>query len=164
MIQGDDSYAVHYLSISWLEPSDHSPSSHCSIDAVFLKMAFSISDSAVASNLHPRLRLLRTLRYVSVLEGASLLLLLFIGVPLKHWGHMPLAVTVLGPAHGLIFISYLFVLWETALENEWKAREICALVGLALVPFGSLATTIWVRRKIGEHVGRPVTSRLFGRR
>ncbi len=107
----------------------------------------------MTANLHPKLLLLRRLRQVAQLEGTSLLFLLLVAVPLKHWGHMPLGVTVMGPLHGLVFMTYLWVLMQTAVENRWGVRDVGILIAVSLVPFGSIVGAALVRRKISAHVG-----------
>lgn len=50
------------------------------------------------------------LRTMGFIEGMSLLILLFIAMPLKYWAGLPLAVTIVGSVHGGLFILYLLVL------------------------------------------------------
>ena len=46
------------------------------------------------------------LRAAGLLDGLSLLILLFIAMPLKYIGGMDMAVTLFGSLHGIIFIVY----------------------------------------------------------
>ena len=48
------------------------------------------------------------LRLMGFIEGMSLLILLFIAMPLKYWADYPMAVTIVGSVHGGLFILYLF--------------------------------------------------------
>ena len=51
--------------------------------------------------------MLNNFRIISLIEGLSFLVLLFIAMPLKyHWGH-PEAVSMVGMTHGLLFIAYV---------------------------------------------------------
>lgn len=61
------------------------------------------------SDPHPSsaaLASLRTLRLASLGEGATLLLLLLIAVPLKRLAGWPTGVSIMGPIHGAAFLLY----------------------------------------------------------
>jgi integral membrane protein len=51
---------------------------------------------------------LRRLEIASLLE-VTLILLLFVGVPMKHLGGWPAATAVLGPVHGAAFADSRYV-------------------------------------------------------
>ena len=78
------------------------------------------------------------LRSVAFLEGLSYVALLFFAVPLKYLGDLPLAVHVVGPIHGTLFI-WLGLLVVSGLTSRdrpmsWGIRIMVA----ALLPFGIL--------------------------
>jgi len=76
------------------------------------------------------------LRTIGKLEGASFLLLLGIAMPLKYvWG-MPMAVKVMGWAHGILFIWLLSVLFVVKTEHDWPMGKAAKVVVAALLPFG----------------------------
>jgi integral membrane protein len=58
----------------------------------------------------------RRLRYASLLEGTTLLLLLGIAVPLKHIFGWDMGVRVMGPIHGLAFVSYTWLVINAVLH------------------------------------------------
>ena len=75
------------------------------------------------------------LRSVAFLEGLSYLLLLFVAMPLKYLGDLPVAVSVVGPIHGGLFV-WLAVLVAGGLASRgrpmsWGIRIMVA----ALLPF-----------------------------
>ena len=89
------------------------------------------------------------LRSVAVLEGFSYLLLLFVAMPLKYLGDMPLAVSVVGSIHGALFV-WLGMLVGGGLTRRgrpmsWSVRIMVA----ALLPFGMFV--IDRRLKAEEH-------------
>lgn len=84
------------------------------------------------------MRSLVALRVLSWLEGASLLLLLLVAVPLKHVGGWPAPVRVLGSLHGLLFLLFGLALWQSSLERRWPRRRALRLLGLSVLPFGAL--------------------------
>ncbi len=102
---------------------------------------------------------LRSLRIVALIEGATLLALVGIAVPLKHLAGYPIAVTVFGPVHGATFLLYLWMAFNVASSEGWSRGEIARLVVPALVPFGALLTVYLLNRKTTT-----VTARLHSQR
>jgi integral membrane protein len=77
------------------------------------------------------------LRIVAFLEGISFLVLLCIAMPLKYMADTPGPVRIVGMAHGVLFIAYVFLLLQVALELRWKfSRAVLAFIA-SLVPFGT---------------------------
>lgn len=75
-------------------------------------------------------------KYVSILEGLSFLLLLFIAMPLKYIWDMPQMVQQVGMAHGVLFIAYVIgAIWLFKPLN-WNFKELLIILGCSLVPFG----------------------------
>lgn len=78
------------------------------------------------------------LRSVAVVEGISYLVLLFIAMPLKYLGDMPLAVRVAGSVHGALFV-WLGVLVLGGLITRGRPMGWAVKIMVAsLVPFGTL--------------------------
>lgn len=93
------------------------------------------------------MRAIGRLRRVAVLEAATLLMLLLVAVPLKHLAHVPTAVAVMGPIHGLMFIAYGWTVIETSSAEDWSGGETARLLLVALVPFGGFITAVSLGRK-----------------
>lgn len=75
-------------------------------------------------------------RWISLIEGSSFLILLFIAMPLKYIFEMPLAVTYVGWAHGILFIIYIYMVFPTAKSLTWNfSRTLFALIA-SILPFG----------------------------
>jgi integral membrane protein len=91
---------------------------------------------------------IRRLGIVSLLEASTLILLLFVAVPLKHLAGWPAAVAVVGPIHGLAFLAFLWLAIETAAGGECSKREAARLVLMAFIPFGGFASFVFLRRKV----------------
>jgi integral membrane protein len=49
---------------------------------------------------------------------------------------MPLAVRVVGLAHGILFVAYVGLVIEFLAERRWQARKAAWAVLAALLPFG----------------------------
>ncbi|MBU8685444.1 DUF3817 domain-containing protein [Bacillus haynesii] len=77
------------------------------------------------------------LRLMGFIEGMSLLILLFIAMPLKYWADYPMAVTIVGSVHGGLFILYLFVLLYATFVLGWSVKWPAAGLVAAFVPFGN---------------------------
>ena len=89
------------------------------------------------------------LRIISYLEGISLLILLFIAVPLKYFGQNPALVKAVGPVHGALFLWFILNTLTVAIEQHWKFRETTWKVLLAcMIPFGTFYIDHQVLRKV----------------
>lgn len=78
----------------------------------------------------------KVFKYVSILEGLSFLLLLFIAMPLKYIWSMPQMVQQVGMAHGVLFIAYVIgAIWLFRPLN-WNFKELLVVLGCSVVPFG----------------------------
>jgi integral membrane protein len=76
-------------------------------------------------------------RWIGRFEGISFLLLLGIAMPLKYiWG-MPKAVSVVGMAHGVLFIGYVAMANYVALELRWSRKVWLLSMVAAVLPFGT---------------------------
>jgi len=74
------------------------------------------------SDVADELSQLRRMRLASIAEGCTLLVLVFIAVPLKHLGGHPLATAIMGPVHGLAFLLYVWTLIQTVSARTSPGR------------------------------------------
>jgi integral membrane protein len=85
------------------------------------------------------------LRIIGFLEGVSLLVLVFIGMPVKYYFGNPGLVKQLGPVHGAIFLVFLFNTLSVGIEQNWKFKTTTWKIILAcFIPFG----TFYIDKKI----------------
>lgn len=77
-------------------------------------------------------------RLMGFIEGASLLILLFIAMPLKYWADIPMAVTIVGSLHGFFFMTYLLILAYTTYKIRWSFAWVFSAVAVAFIPFGNI--------------------------
>lgn len=80
---------------------------------------------------------LRDLRRLTLLEGTSYLLLVCVAMPLKYTFGMPVAVSVAGGVHGLLFIGFVLSLYQAGVEHRWSRRQVLEVLLVSLIP-GSL--------------------------
>jgi integral membrane protein len=85
------------------------------------------------------------LRLVAFLEGVSLLVLVFIGMPLKYFLQSPALVKTLGPIHGVLFVAFVVLTLQATLLLKWNLFKTTLPVLLSsFIPFG----TFYVDKKI----------------
>lgn len=77
------------------------------------------------------------LRIIAFLEGVSLLILLGIAMPLKYMAGIPEVVRVVGMAHGVLFILYVLVLIQVAIERSWSFKKSILCFVASFIPFGT---------------------------
>jgi integral membrane protein len=75
-------------------------------------------------------------RAVGMVEGVSFLLLMGVAMPLKYLADMPLAVTYVGWAHGVLFIAFLFVLFLAWAGGALSFGKSLLAFAASLLPFG----------------------------
>ncbi len=93
------------------------------------------------------------LRIVAMLEGISLLILIFIGLPLKYIMNIPEVVKTIGPIHGALFLLYLFLTLGAATEYSWKGIIISKVLLASLIPFGTFYVDQKILKPIHEKEG-----------
>jgi len=93
---------------------------------------------------------IRRLGVVALLEASTLILLLFVAVPLKHLAGWSAAVAIVGPVHGLAFLAFVWLAIETAAGGECSRRELARLILMAFIPFGGFASFALLRRKLAS--------------
>ncbi|MGM0636407.1 MAG: DUF3817 domain-containing protein [Bacteroidota bacterium] len=78
----------------------------------------------------------RVFKGISFLEAISFLLLLFIAMPLKYFADMPEYVRVVGMAHGVLFILYVFGAYWMYEKLNWSGKTFGIVLVCSLLPFG----------------------------
>lgn len=85
------------------------------------------------------------LRIIAFLEGISLLILVFVTVPMKYYFHNPEGSKLMGPVHGALFLLFVFNTLSVGVEQNWKFKATTWKVLLAcIIPFG----TFYIDQKI----------------
>ncbi len=76
-------------------------------------------------------------RLLGLIEGWSFVVLLFIAMPLKYLAGQPLAVKIVGMAHGVLFLALCAAALQAQLEEDrWPLKRTATIILGALLPFG----------------------------
>lgn len=75
-------------------------------------------------------------RIISIIEGLSYLLLVFVAMPIKYLGDNPYPVKVVGMGHGVLFILFCFALLHVMVKCKWNLGLSFKLFVYSLIPFG----------------------------
>jgi integral membrane protein len=93
---------------------------------------------------------MKLLKLMALLEGTSLLLLLFVAMPLKYHYGMPEYVSIVGRAHGALFIAFNLILFYQV--SKGLVTPVQGFIGFlaSLVPFG---TFIYKAKALNKKTG-----------
>lgn len=85
------------------------------------------------------------LRIIAAMEGISLLILVFVTLPMKYLYHNAEGTHIMGLIHGALFLLFIFNTLSVGVEQGWQFRSTTWKVLVAcIVPFG----TFYIDRKI----------------
>lgn len=91
------------------------------------------------------------LRVVGYWEGASFLVLLLVAMPLKYFAGWPQGVRVVGMAHGILFILYVWAALQAAMERDWPWKRTAAVLVASVLPAGPFVVDAKIlREEAGE--------------
>ena len=80
---------------------------------------------------------IRRLRIVGFAEGTSLLVLMFIAMPLKYFAGKPEVVKITGWIHGFLFILFMLMFLNVFLQKKWPFKKLVFAFLAAFLPFGT---------------------------
>ena len=84
---------------------------------------------------------------INKIEGYSFLVLLFLAMPLKYIMGFPIATKIAGMIHGILFIIFIYQLFEAKTEEGFGKKETLWYFILSLIPFGSFYTDKMLKTK-----------------
>jgi integral membrane protein len=79
---------------------------------------------------------MKLLNWLGRMEGASLLVLVAVAMPLKYGAGVTSAVSQVGRVHGLLFVAYVIALIVAAVRDRWALRALVFGVVSSMVPAG----------------------------
>jgi len=87
--------------------------------------------------------MLKSFRILSLLEGISFLLILFVTMPLKYIWDNGMPNKVIGMAHGFLFLGYIVMAILMKPERKWDNKTLAIVLACSVIPFG----TFWMDKK-----------------
>ncbi|WP_202912272.1 DUF3817 domain-containing protein [Sphingobacterium olei] len=103
------------------------------------------------------LKLLKTrtgrLRIMGFLEGISLVVLVFVAVPMKYLLDDESLTKMMGPIHGALFLLFLLNACSAGIEQKWKVKTIGMILASCFIPFG----TFYVDYKFLKNIDNKTT-------
>lgn len=87
--------------------------------------------------------MIKTFKIISLLEGLSYLLLLFVAVPIKYIGNNDVFVKALGMPHGMLFLAYIVGVFLVCSQPKWNKKIIFYALLASILPFG----TFYINKK-----------------
>lgn len=76
-------------------------------------------------------------KIISLLEGISYILLLFVAVPIKYLQGNAEYVRMLGMPHGVLFVAYIIIAIMLKFELKWSYKTFSIVCLLSILPFGT---------------------------
>jgi integral membrane protein len=84
------------------------------------------------------------LRIIAFLEGCSLLLLLFVAMPVKYLLDIPEATQAIGMIHGVLFVLFIMATVVISVLQRWSLGRAAIVMASSVFPFG----TFYIDHKI----------------
>ncbi|SFJ41862.1 DUF3817 domain-containing protein [Myroides guanonis] len=81
--------------------------------------------------------MLKFFKIIAFLEGVSLLLLLFVAMPMKYFFSRPELVSSVGMAHGVLFIVYIVLATVLFMDKRWDLKTYAFICLASIIPFGT---------------------------
>ncbi len=76
-------------------------------------------------------------RKIAFIEGISFLVLLLVAMPLKYFADLPIAVTIVGGIHGVLYVAMAVLAWQVKTNYKmswgWLGKAFLA----SIIPFGT---------------------------
>ena len=82
--------------------------------------------------------MIKAFRIITLLEGFSLLVLLFLAMPLKYIWNLPQMVQVVGMVHGILFLLFVVLAIIVFNELKWSLKTFGIVMFASLIPFGAI--------------------------
>ena len=76
-------------------------------------------------------------RKIALAEGISFIVLLFVAMPLKYLAHIPIAVTICGGLHGVLFVAFIIQAREVKSDYKKDGRWLGMALLASILPFGT---------------------------
>lgn len=82
--------------------------------------------------------MIKAFKIITLLEGFSLLVLLFLAMPLKYIWNLPQMVQVVGMVHGILFLLFVVLAIMVFYELKWSLKTFGIVMFASVIPFGAI--------------------------
>ena len=90
---------------------------------------------------------LQHLRRIAMIEGISCILLFGVAMPMKYLYAMPMAVSIVGGIHGILFIWVCWLILQVHLDRKWTLSKSFLVFLATIPPGGPFISDIWLKRE-----------------
>jgi integral membrane protein len=87
-------------------------------------------------------------RVMAYVVGVWLVVLVFVGMPLKYLAGEPLVVQIVGPVHGFLYIVYLVTALDVAIKRRYALPRTALMLLGGVLPFLSFVVERTVTRDV----------------
>ena len=94
---------------------------------------------------------LRNYRISAWVTGIGLLVLVFIAMPLKYFFGHPLLVSIVGMAHGFLYMAYIVITLLLAERCRWRPVDALIILVCGTIPLASFFAERRVTARVREH-------------
>jgi integral membrane protein len=98
----------------------------------------------------------QSLRLLAFWEGTSLLLILFVTMPLKYLAGMPQPNLIVGMAHGILFIGYIALVLLARAEYGMSLKDTFWAMLASVLPFGTFVADSRIFKPLQERIRAPL--------
>ncbi|WP_433336807.1 DUF3817 domain-containing protein [Spirillospora sp. CA-294931] len=83
-------------------------------------------------------------RVMAIVVGVMLLMVVFVGMPIRYIGDNGTPSAIISPIHGFLYIVYLALAYDLWRKTGWPLKQMALMVSAGLVPF----LAFFIERKI----------------
>jgi len=87
---------------------------------------------------------------ISFIEGVSLIVLVFVGMPLKYIFGYEIATKILGSIHGILWLVFLYILYQARKEFRLENSFTIKMLIFSVIPFGLIPMERLINGKINK--------------
>lgn len=92
-------------------------------------------------------------RILAFITGVLLILLVFVALPMKYLGDDEGPVSVIGTAHGFVFMVYLVTALDLGIRLRWAWVKLGLVMLAGTVPLASFVAERRAHREVRERLG-----------
>ncbi len=92
-------------------------------------------------------------RILAFITGVLLVLLVFVALPMKYLAHNEGPVSLIGTAHGFLFMVYLVTALDLGVRLRWAWLKLGLVMLAGTIPFASFVTERRARHEVRARLG-----------